>query len=102
MKGNIMKNKYNFIDYLKDCLFNTTGGFCTLVAIITIALITIMLSAMKITMYFYKRNPILVTNIIIVIVLAVYIYEIITIIYTIQQDYQKHKRIYYKEHNYEK
>lgn len=32
-----MKHKYNFLDYLKDCLFNTTGGFCTLVAIITIA-----------------------------------------------------------------
>lgn len=97
-----MKHKYNFLDYLKDYLFNTTGGFCALIAIIVITLITIMLSILKIEMYFYKHNPILITNIIISIVLAVYIYEIITMIYNIKQDYQKHKKIYYKEHNYKK
>ena len=97
-----MKHKYNFLDYLKYYLFNTTGGFCTLIAIIVITWIIIMLSILKIEMYFYKHNPILITNIIIIIGLAVIIYETIAIIYNIKQDYQRHKKIYYKEHNYEK
>lgn len=97
-----MKNKYNFLDYLKDCIFNTTGGFCSLVAIIVIAAITVIIIIEEIMIYFYKRNPILVSNIIILIVLAIIVYDIIATIYTIQQDYQKYKRSYYKEHNYEK
>lgn len=96
-----MKKSYNVIKYIKDCLFDTTGGAYFLL-LLTLTAIGIILSFIfAAAMYLQKTNPTLFNNITDVIFLTIAAiaggFGIFGTCYNIYQNYKKHERQYYEK-----